>query len=622
MTRRNAEQADTAIQEWNRMFERYLGIFSAMLLAVLFSACGTGRGVRKDAPSKASVSKDRAAQTKNAAADKLDTTSVNTRRRLAYFYAEAAKQQSLGNYDAAYTLLLHCRNIDPKAAEVHYALSNFDAQVNSKEMSVADIRRAAELQPDNTTYLWQLAGAYWEGKDYKNAIKTFEKVYAKTPDNTDVLDILFRLYMETTDYDNMIYTVDRMELADGESEKTVMSKLFVYSKQGKNKEAYRTLKNFVDKYPNDPHYQVMMANWLLRNKDTKNALAILQKVLKDDPDNASAQLSMVDYYRAEDLDSIANLMEENLLLNTKTEAETRASILKNVISRNEQQGADSTKVLVLFSKILSKNPKDVDMLQYHAAYVQMKNMSQDSIVAAYNAILAVEPDNKMARLQLIRTLWGNATPAELISICAPGVEYNPDEMAFYYFLGFAYVQNDEDNKALDILRKGVAQATDSSEPAFVSDMYSYIGDLLHQQGNFEEAYAAYDSCLQWKDDNAGCLNNYAYYITQSGGDLAKAERMSYKTVNAEPTNSTYLDTYAWVLFCEKRYTEAAIYIEQALANDTAKSYVLLDHAGDIYIMCGETDKAIDAWRKALDAGGDAMAIQRKIKLKKYIPSEQ
>ena len=135
------------------MFVRGLNIFSATLIAALLSACGTGQNVKKNVPSGGDV--------RVAKASVADTTSVNTRQRLAYFYAEAAKQQSLGNYDAAYTLLLHCRNIDPSAAEVHYALSTFDAEVNSKEMSVADIRRAAELQPDNTTYLWQLAAAYW-----------------------------------------------------------------------------------------------------------------------------------------------------------------------------------------------------------------------------------------------------------------------------------------------------------------------------------------------------------------------------------------------------------------------------------------------------------------------------
>ena len=195
-------------------------------------------------------------------------------------------------------------------------------------------------------------------------------------------------------------------------------------------------------------------------------------------------------------------------------------------------------------------------------------------------------------------------------------------MVFYYFLGFAYIQKEEDEKALDIFRKGVVQATDTSEPSIVSDMYEYIGNILHEKGDTDGAYAAFDSCLQWKEDNVECLNNYAYYISVSGGDLSKAEHMSYKTVKAEPTNSTFLDTYAWVLFCMERYAEAQIYIEQAIANDTTNSDVLLDHAGDIYIKLGETDKAIEMWKKAISAGGDAQAIEQKIRYKKYIPTEK
>ena len=43
------------------------------------------------------------------------------------------------------------------------------------------------------------------------------------------------------------------------------------------------------------------------------------------------------------------------------------------------------------------------------------------------------------------------------------------------------------------------------------------------------------------------LNNYAYYLSEKGVDLHKAEAMSYKTIKAEPNNGTYLDTYAWIL---------------------------------------------------------------------------
>lgn len=584
----------------------------AVAAAALLAACGTGRtGTNVTArDGSASVPKETTVG---------DTLDYNTKLRLRYFYEEAANQQALGKYDVAYELLQHCKNIAPDAAEVYFALSSYDRDLNSNAMAINDIKRAAELSPENSTYQEQLAMTYVATKDYPNAIKAYEKLYSSNPDRTDVLEILLSLYGQKKDYANMLATVDRMVSADGESEQTVLTRMHIYSLQGKKKEEFNTLKRFVDRYPNDMSYQVMMSNWLLQNGEKQKAFDILQKVQKTDPQNVQAKLSMIDYYRAENLDSIARKMEEGLLTNPHTSTDTKVSIIRSVIANNEASGGDSTKVLSLFRNILAGKQENADLAELYVAYLSLKKMPEDSIVGGLKRILEIAPDNKGARIELLRTLWGKIGNDEIIEISKPGVEYNPDEMAFYYFLGFAYIQKDDDDNAFDIFRKGVAQATDSSEPSLVSDMYSYIGDIYHQRGQIEEAYAAFDSCLQWKEDNVECMNNYAYFISVDGGDLSRAEQMSYKTIKAQPTNSLYLDTYAWVLFQEKRYAEAQIYIEQAVANDSTNSYVQLEHAGDIYIMLGETDKAIDYWRRAIQAGGDAKAIERKIRLKKYIP---
>lgn len=584
----------------------------AVAAAALLAACGTGRtGTKVTARGgSASVPKETTVG---------DTLDYNTKLRLRYFYEEAANQQALGKYDVVYELLQHCKNIAPDAAEVYFALSSYDRDLNSNAMAINDIKRAAELSPENSTYQEQLAMTYIATKDYPNAIKAYEKLYSSNPDRTDVLEILLSLYGQKKDYANMLATVDRMVSADGESEQTVLTRMHIYSLQGKKKEEFNTLKRFVDRYPNDMSYQVMMSNWLLQNGEKQKAFDILQKVQKTDPQNVQAKLSMIDYYRAENLDSIARKMEEGLLTNPHTSTDTKVSIIRSVIANNEASGGDSTKVLSLFRNILAGKQENADLAELYVAYLSLKKMPEDSIVGGLKRILEIAPDNKGARIELLRTLWGKIGNDEIIEISKPGVEYNPDEMAFYYFLGFAYIQKDDDDNAFDIFRKGVAQATDSSEPSLVSDMYSYIGDIYHQRGQIEEAYAAFDSCLQWKEDNVECMNNYAYFISVDGGDLSRAEQMSYKTIKAQPTNSLYLDTYAWVLFQEKRYAEAQIYIEQAVANDSTNSYVQLEHAGDIYIMLGETDKAIDYWRRAIQAGGDAKAIERKIRLKKYIP---
>jgi len=140
-----------------------------------------------------------------------------------------------------------------------------------------------------------------------------------------------------------------------------------------------------------------------------------------------------------------------------------------------------------------------------------------------------------------------------------------------------------------------------------------------------EAFAAYDSCLVWKDDNIGCLNNYAYYLSVKGERLNEAEQMSLRTIKAEPNNPTYLDTYAWILFRLGRYDEAKVYIDRTMANDPDSSAVMLEHAGDIYYKAGEKEQAVKLWQQALDnydeksgSEQEKQVLIRKIKLKKYL----
>ena len=94
--------------------------------------------------------------------------------------------------------------------------------------------------------------------------------------------------------------------------------------------------------------------------------------------------------------------------------------------------------------------------------------------------------------------------------------------------------------------------------------------------------------------------------------------MSQMTIKAEPKNPTYLDTYAWILFMQKRYAEARIYIDQAIQHDETKSAVLLEHAGDIYSFCNEPATALDYWQRALEGDPDNKVLKKKVKKKKYI----
>ena len=250
--------------------------------------------------------------------------------------------------------------------------------------------------------------------------------------------------------------------------------------------------------------------------------------------------------------------------------------------------------------------------------MDLKKMPQDSVKTMLQTVLRIAPDNAAARLQLVGFAWDRKDHEEVISLCMEARQYNPEEMAFYYYQGMAYYQKENHDKALEAFQNGIDVINDESNPAIVSDFYAVMGDLLHQKGLAREAFEAYDSCLQWKDDNIMCLNNYAYYLSELGDQLDKAEQMSYKTIKAEPKNATYLDTYAWILFMQERYSEAKIYIDQALQNDSDASAVIIEHAGDIYIQNREPERAVELWQQALEKDPGNKTLIRKIRQRKYI----
>ena len=125
---------------------------------------------------------------------------------------------------------------------------------------------------------------------------------------------------------------------------------------------------------------------------------------------------------------------------------------------------------------------------------------------------------------------------------------------------------------------------------------------------------AYELSLKANPANVYVMNNYAYYHSELNIELKKAELMSAKTVEKEPSNSTYLDTYAWIFYMQGNYSLAKFYIERAVDNlkPDYDAAVIYDHYGDILWKTNNTEKAKEMWIKALEKGIDTPEIKQKI----------
>ena len=202
-----------------------------------------------------------------------------------------------------------------------------------------------------------------------------------------------------------------------------------------------------------------------------------------------------------------------------------------------------------------------------------------------------------------------------MSFCDVVLNHEPDLMEAYRQKSIAYFWMGENDDALDILAKGLRNVRTDSDKA---ELYSMRGDFYHTLGEKEKMFADYDSTLLCSPDNINVLNNYAYYMALEDRDLKRALSMSAKTLEAEPFSATYLDTYAWILFRMKRYKEALVYMEKALRYLDTDNPEIYEHYGDVLFMCGEKDKALENWHKALRMNSTSTTLERKIREENYL----
>lgn len=535
-------------------------------------------------------------------------------------YLDAVCRQIAGDSTAS-ALLERCHEMRPDAAEVYYSLAHSYLKQGNDSLARVNMRRAAELQPDNDNYLENVAETYIDQREYDRAIEAYEQLYAHHRDRSDVLELLVRLYNVKKDYPKMLSTIDRMEQADGPSEEISLMRMGIYEQQGDKKNAYRILHALTNDHPNEPSYKVMLGNWLMQHDRKSEAYNWFKSALEDDKQNEFALNSLYDYYRSMGDDTKARQLRDNILFSPQTDIKTKLSMLQQAIRENEQeQGGDSTAVLALFDKIMLTTPRNAELSNLKAMYMRVKKMPQDSINAAYAHTLSFEPDNLSARLTLTQNKWEEKKWDEVVDLCDKGIQYTPEELTYYYFMALAYIQQDEDQKAYEACKRGLNEIdlnkADEPERNMASDMYGIIGDMSYTNQNYDEAFSAYEKAITIYPDNIQVLNNYAYYLSQQNTQLDHAAEMSLRTLKEEPTNATYLDTYAWILFLQKRYDEAKAYVDLTLQNSKNPDKVLLEHAGDIYLMAGDKEKAVSYWKQAIEAGGNKASLERKIKTRK------
>lgn len=387
----------------------------------------------------------------------------------------------------------------------------------------------------------------------------------------------------------------------------------------------------------EPAFRILKGNLYEVIGNNDSTLAYYKQAEEMSPDNGSAKIALANFYKnlgdsvAYDGKMYEALLSEDFML------EEKISFLEEYLQTLLNDKSDTGRGDHLFSVLMEQFPHEPAVLDLAARYSGAKGDYKGAEEQIGYAI-DLDPQNVEYWGQLMRYELADDRAADAMVTYRRAKEHIeiPNGITLMYASAATTEKKfDEAEKAYaDLIHEANPDLplTDSvTDTRFrnslnfegltrISSLYTMLGDMYYASGDLDKTFKAYDNSLFFYASNPLTLNNYAYFLTETDGDLDKALDMSRKSIEQDPDNETYLDTYAWVLFKKKEYKEALEYQEKALeiaeaAGDAAAEFY--HHLGDILFMNHKPEEAVKNWEKALKQEPDNALLKKKVAHKTF-----
>lgn len=550
--------------------------------------------------------------------EKKETKALSStdRSKLERLFLEAEKAKVTEDWETAVDNYKKVIEADPSSANAYFQL----AQVYIATGRFAEAERAAseaaKLDNGNKWYQEILANIYMNTGKPKEATEVYKSLIARFPNNADYYLNLGYLYSKQGQLDNAIKVYDQYEKNFGIDEQVILQKKDLYLLQGKFNDAVSEVRKLQNEYPGESDFLLLEAEIYRANRMKEKALDIYRQVLKNDPENPDAQLAVAEMGMATKTEAEQKESVKSIFENPKMNIDTKISIL--LISYIQSSGSDTAKLneaIQLCETLTQVHPEDAKSFAIQGDVYFLRQMD-DLALASYKKALELNKDvfnvwQQVMAIYNTKRDWDN-----LQKTASEAMELFPNQPVVYLFKGAAEQQKKDFEKAVKTYSKGEKMSAENVK--LRAQFLSNIGDVYHAMSKHAESDSAYEKSLSLDPDNAYVLNNYSYYLSLRKENLERAKQMSAYSNQLEPGNSSFLDTYAWILFQMKDYKNALEWQDKALAASATPSGTLLEHYADILFMLGKKEEALTNWRKAKELGTESNTLDRKIDQGKYI----
>ena len=557
-----------------------------------------------------------------AGAKKNDSNAEELQRKSHYVFLEAMRKKAIGEFDSYYELLRYAYNLDTANTAIGYylgymSLVSEDNTAEKLETNLSLMRKHFDSVPEDQYESAMYGNVCNKLRRNDEALRVWSRLVGLFPSNVNFKYKLADTYAAKGNFKQAIAIYDSIEVNEGMSIPITLRKVNYHMAYNDTAGSIDEGLRLVKSAPANVDYNLFMGNMYLQFSEHDSAMLYFDKALEIDPNNGYAYLYKADYYKLAGDSVNYDKQIYNALINKNIEIDQKISVLTDYVRESLRDTImASERAENLFSVLIDQHPHESAIHDLYSQYlVTVKDYGGAAEQLGY--VLDLEPANaeNWKKLMLINLMDENYE--EAFKAADKALEYNPDNIELYQYIAPAYYQIEEYDKAIATYAVAMEKA-DTADSELMSSLASGLGDVYFMKKDTLKAFEQYEKALEYNPGNIMAMNNYAYFLAESGQDLDKAERLSGMSVKYEPENPTYLDTYAWIYFKKGEYSLALTYMKAAIANsDGEQSAELYEHYGDILFMNGFHEEALPNWEKALELNPDSEILQRKVKHKTF-----
>lgn len=541
-------------------------LFIPLLLSVLLSWQGCGS------------SKDTAAVSPQS--PKVETT--ESQLTLDAMIIDAKTQQLIGNNDKATALFRSVLEKDPHYGAAQYELSKILANAGRMDSAILYAQQAVTACDTNVWYRIHLAHCYQNTADYTHLNAEWETIVKQHPDVIDYYYELSNSYLLSGNISKAIDALNRVEKKIGVTETVSLQKQKLWNAIGKTDKGRKEIEALANALPQEKRYSAILAESYMKEKNYPKAKTYYDKALAADPDDEYMHIAMASYHKAVGQQRQAYEELKKGFASPNIDINTKIQMLSTFYTAEEfygpcsqysyallddlmRQSDDSTSYALFYGDVLMRQDKYREAAHQFAIALTTKDSSRYEL---WEALLVCETE-------------GNFGDDTILDHARRAANLFPLHSLPHYLQGAIGVKQKQFQEALGFFKTcekiGFKRVDGYPFGYLEGETYILMGDSYHALKDYDNCFAYYDKYMAVDSNDIHILNNYAYYLSELDLRLNDAERMSAKTIDKEPDNATFLDTYAWVLYKLGRRDEALKYIRKAVANDKNDSETLREH---------------------------------------------